>query len=141
MGAMTEDLDTCIGSVIKKLDDLGITNNTFIIYMSDNGGKSQLLKGGKTVCDEGGLRVPLIVAGPGVRSGVYCNEPVISYDIFPTLIDFVSRTGSMRVVIAQTTSFQSRMSMSSSTTTMNLVYMNWRRWLHTPIITRRAWPG
>lgn len=90
MGAMTEDLDTCIGAVIKKLDDLGIAKNTFIIYMSDNGGKSQLLKGGKTVCDEGGLRVPLIVAGPGVRSGVYCNEPVISYDIFPTLIDFVS---------------------------------------------------
>ena len=90
MGAMTEDLDTCIGAVIKKLDDLGIAKNTFIIYMSDNGGKSQLLKGGKTVCDEGGLRVPLIVAGPGVRSGVYCNEPVISYDIFPTLIDIVS---------------------------------------------------
>ncbi len=90
MGAMSEDLDTCIGAVIKKLDDLGIAKNTFIIYMSDNGGRSQLLKGGKALCDEGGLRVPLIVAGPGVRSGVYCNEPVISYDIIPTLIDFVS---------------------------------------------------
>ncbi len=90
MGAMSEDLDTCIGAVIKQLDDLGIAKNTFIIYMSDNGGRSQLLKGGKALCDEGGLRVPLIVAGPGVRSGVYCNEPVISYDIFPTLIDFVS---------------------------------------------------
>jgi hypothetical protein len=42
----------------------------------------------------------------------------------------------MRVVMAQITSFQSRTSTSSSTTTMNLVYMNWRRWLHTPIITR-----
>jgi hypothetical protein len=53
----------------------------------------------------------------------------------------VSRTGSMRVVMAQITSFQSRMSTSSSTTTMNLVYMNWRRKLHTPNITRLAWPG
>ena len=42
----------------------------------------------------------------------------------------VSRTGSIRVVMAQTTSGQSRMSTSSSVTTMNLVYMNWRRKLH-----------
>lgn len=53
----------------------------------------------------------------------------------------VSRAGSMRVVMAQITSFQSRTSTSASTTTMNLVYMNWRKWLHTPIITRRAWPA
>ena len=53
----------------------------------------------------------------------------------------VSRTGSMRVVIAQTTSFQSRGLMSSSTTTMNLVYMNWRRMLHRPNMTRLAWPA
>jgi len=39
----------------------------------------------------------------------------------------VSRAGSTRVAIAQTTSFQSRASMSSSTTMMNFVYMNWRR--------------
>ena len=90
MAAMTEDLDTCIGAVLRNLDDLGISKNTFVIYMSDNGGRSPLLKGGKTVCDEGGLRVPLIVSGPGVRRGVYSNEPVISYDLYPTLIDFVS---------------------------------------------------
>ena len=53
----------------------------------------------------------------------------------------VSRAGSQRVVMAQITSGQWRTSMSSSTTMMNLVYMNWRRWLQTPIITRRAWPG
>ncbi len=53
----------------------------------------------------------------------------------------VSRTGSMRVVMAHTTSFQSRTSTSSSVTTMNLVYMNWRRKLHRPNITRLAWPG
>ncbi|EWS59902.1 hypothetical protein Y695_04602 [Hydrogenophaga sp. T4] len=50
----------------------------------------------------------------------------------------LSRAGSMRVLMAQMTSSQLRTSMSSSTTTTNLVYMNWRRWLHTPIITRRA---
>lgn len=47
----------------------------------------------------------------------------------------------MRVVIAQITSFQSRVFTSSSTTITNFVYMNWRRNDHTPIITRFAWPG
>ena len=53
----------------------------------------------------------------------------------------VSRVASMRVVSAQITSFQSRMFTSSSTTMMNLVYMNWRRKLQMPNITRLAWPG
>ena len=53
----------------------------------------------------------------------------------------VSRTGSMRVVMAQTTSGQLRTSTSSSTTMMNLVYMNWRKKLHKPNIRRLAWPG
>ena len=53
----------------------------------------------------------------------------------------VSRAGSMRVVMAQITSFQSRAFTSSSQTITNLVYMNWRRKDHTPIITRLAWPG
>jgi len=59
--------------------------------------------------------------------------------VFSTII--VSRAGSMRVLMAQMTSGQERTSMSSSTTTMNLVYRNCRKWLHTPIITRRAWPA
>jgi hypothetical protein len=56
-------------------------------------------------------------------------------------ITVMSRAGSMRVEIAHITSFQSRASMSSSTTITHLVYMNWRRKDHTPIITRLAWPG
>ena len=53
----------------------------------------------------------------------------------------VSRAGSMRVVIAHITSFQSRAFTSSSQTITNLVYINCRRNDHTPIITRLAWPG
>ena len=53
----------------------------------------------------------------------------------------VSRAGSMRVVMAQITSFQSRTSTSSSVTMTNLVYMNWRKKDQTPNITRLAWPG
>ena len=52
-----------------------------------------------------------------------------------------SRTGSTRVASAQATSFQSRTSMSSSTTMMILVYMNWRSTDHRPNITRFACPA
>jgi arylsulfatase A len=90
MGAMTEDLDGCIGALLQKLADLGIAKNTYIIYTSDNGGRTELLKGGKALCDEGGLRVPLIVTGPGVRGGSYCHEPAVGYDLYPTIIDLVA---------------------------------------------------
>jgi arylsulfatase A len=85
--AMAEDLDTCVGAVLKDLEQLGIAKNTYIIYMSDNGGRTENLKGGKGNLWEGGIRVPLIVAGPGVRAGEYCNAPVVSYDLLPTVLD------------------------------------------------------
>ena len=90
MAARTEDLDTCVGAVLKKLDDLHIADDTLVIYMSDNGGRTEILKGGKGNLGEGGLRVPLIVRIPGLKGGTYSNEPVISYDILPTVMDFVS---------------------------------------------------
>ncbi|MEY4810183.1 MAG: Choline-sulfatase [Planctomycetota bacterium] len=85
--AMAEDLDTCVGAVLKDLEELGIAKNTYVIYMSDNGGRTENLKGGKGNLWEGGIRVPLIVAGPGVRTGEYCNAPVVSYDLLPTVLD------------------------------------------------------
>lgn len=88
MAAMAEDLDTCVGDVMKKLQELDIAENTFVIYMSDNGGRTEILKGGKGNLGEGGLRVPLIVCGPGIKGGTYCDAPVVSYDLLPTVLDF-----------------------------------------------------
>ena len=89
--AMTEDFDTCVGELMKKLEELGIANNTYVIFMSDNGGNTQnALRGGKGDCGEGGVRVPLIVRGPGIRGGVYSNEPVIGYDLLPTMLDLAA---------------------------------------------------
>jgi arylsulfatase A len=93
MAAMSEDLDTCIGQVLANVEQLGIAGNTYIIYMSDNGGRNALLQGGKTLLWEGGIRVPLIVRGPGIKGGSYCNEPVIGYDIMPTVLD-LAKAGS-----------------------------------------------
>ena len=87
MAAMLDDFDRCIGDVMKRIDSLGIAENTFVIFMSDNGGPTRFLKGGKGNLGEGGIRVPLIVKGPGINGGFYCNEPVVSYDILPTVVD------------------------------------------------------
>ncbi len=89
IAAMTEDFDTCIGEVLKKLDELGIADNTLVIYSSDNGGRTEILNGGKGDLGEGGIREPLIVCGPGIKGGTRSDIPVISYDLMATVIDFV----------------------------------------------------
>ncbi|MFN0077953.1 MAG: sulfatase-like hydrolase/transferase [Prosthecobacter sp.] len=90
MAAMTEDLDTCVGAVLKQLDELHIADNTLVIYTSDNGGRTEILNGGKGDLGEGGIREPLIVRGPGIKGGVNCTTPVTSYDIMATVLDFAS---------------------------------------------------
>jgi arylsulfatase A len=90
MASMTEDLDTCVGELLRKLDELRVAGNTIVIYTSDNGGRTGVLNGGKGDLGEGGLRVPLIVRGPGINAGTYSNEPVISYDLMATAVDFAA---------------------------------------------------
>lgn len=90
MAAMTEDLDTCVGEVLKKLDDLRIAENTIVIYTSDNGARTTLLNGGKGDLGEGGIREPMIIRGPGIKAGSHCTTPVILYDLMPTVADFAS---------------------------------------------------
>ena len=72
---MNEDMDESLGVIMETLDNLGISDNTYIFYTSDNGGEIQdgntptnnvPLRKGKTHTWEGGIRVPFIVTGPGV---------------------------------------------------------------------------
>ncbi|MEY2612337.1 MAG: hypothetical protein RL069_1149, partial [Planctomycetota bacterium] len=90
MAAMNEDLDTCIGDLVGTLRNLGVVDKTYIFYMSDNGGNTGVLKGGKSLVDEGGLRVPLIASGPGIQASTYCNEPVVGYDLLATILDIAT---------------------------------------------------
>lgn len=86
--AITEDLDAGVGLLLAGIDTLGIAENTYVIYMSDNGGggkRARPIRGGKGSLWEGGIRVPLIIRGPGVRPGTFCHVPVVGYDLFPTL--------------------------------------------------------
>ncbi|WP_442510446.1 sulfatase-like hydrolase/transferase [Novipirellula sp. SH528] len=93
--AMTEDLDTCVGAILKKIDELKIAENTIVIYMSDNGGRTDVMKGGKGNLGDGGLRVPLIIRGPGIKSGSYSGVPLISYDLTATIVDFAAPGSSL----------------------------------------------
>ena len=90
--AMTEDLDSSIGRLLAKVDELGIADNTWVIFTSDNGYHEwnegrEPLRGGKWWIWDGGLRVPLIVRGPGVAAASRCAVNVVGYDWLPTLAD------------------------------------------------------
>lgn len=98
--AMTEDLDTSIGQVLAKLDELGIAENTYVIFTSDNGHQDwnegqEPLRGGKWWIWDGGLRVPLIVRGPGVPKGSRSAVNVVGYDFMPTFADFAGATSQL----------------------------------------------
>ena len=90
--AMLEDLDTGFGMILDKLDELGISENTYVIFTSDNGGGfrgNNPLKMGKADLWEGGIRVPTIVKGPKVIPGEYCNLPIVGWDFYPTISELI----------------------------------------------------
>jgi arylsulfatase A-like enzyme len=88
--AITEDLDTGVGKVLEAIDRLGLGGTTYVIYMADNGagGGKQALNGGKGGVWEGGIRVPFIVRGPGVKANSWCHTRVVGYDLFPTFCEW-----------------------------------------------------
>ena len=91
--AMIEAMDIAIGKVLKSLDDLNITEETLVIFTSDNGpfggvGDASPLRADKGHLYEGGIRVPLIVRWPGkVEAGAVEETPVILTDLHPTILD------------------------------------------------------
>jgi arylsulfatase A-like enzyme len=114
--AMLEDLDAGIGKILDKIEALGIGDNTYVIFMSDNGAVEAVppiknkfdhpstlsfktnnypLRGGKWTLYEGGIRVPFMVIGPGVKGGTQSNIPVTGWDILPTLSDLAGNKNSL----------------------------------------------
>ena len=89
------DLDVAFGLVLKKLDELGIANNTYVIFTTDHGtpGKNPPLAGGKGTVSEGGLRVPFIMRGPGIKPGVCSHVRTIGEDLVPTMAELAHLTG------------------------------------------------
>ncbi|MEL6104727.1 MAG: sulfatase [Planctomycetota bacterium] len=93
MAAMIEAVDIGIGRIMKTIEALGQTDNTIVVFTSDNGGYGPAtsmspLKGYKGTYYEGGIREPMFVVWPGVtKPGSTCETPVINVDLYPTFCD------------------------------------------------------
>jgi arylsulfatase A-like enzyme len=98
--AMLESLDEAVGRVVAALEKHKLTDRTIIVFTSDNGGLATRegmatpatinapLREGKGWLYEGGIRVPLLVRWPGVvKAGGTSAVPVITHDLFPTLLE------------------------------------------------------
>ena len=118
LAAMLEDLDRSIGMVMDKIAQLGIEDHTYIFFMSDNGAPEFIppvrnrlghpsafaspmrnfpLRGGKWTLYEGGVRVPFIVKGPGIKSNSHCDVPVAGWDLLPTFSELAGTQHSQEV--------------------------------------------
>ena len=106
--AMVQSLDDAVGTLLDALDDAGVSENTLIVFTSDNGGNEYNviferdangkgflarptdnipLRGGKATMYEGGIRVPTVVAWPGKAKPASQSEARIqSTDLYPTLL-------------------------------------------------------
>ena len=113
---MLENVDASIGKILDKIEQLKISENTYVILMADNGAvasfppvknkfelppsnkpqtNSYPLRGGKWTLYEGGIRVPFMVIGPGIKAGSQSNIPVTGWDILPTISDLAGNTKSL----------------------------------------------
>jgi arylsulfatase A len=91
--AMMEDLDAAVGQLLDKIKALGIEKTTYVVFGSDNGhvqfneSHTHLLRGNKWWLWEMGIRVPLIVSGPGIAAGSQSSVNVVGYDFLPTFAE------------------------------------------------------
>ncbi len=100
---MIASVDESVGRVVATLDKLGLTDNTLVIFASDNGGvggyeaaglsrngvtDNAPLKGGKGMLYEGGIRVPYVFSWKGkIAPGVVNDTPIMGIDIYPTFVE------------------------------------------------------
>jgi arylsulfatase A len=110
---MINDLDARIGELLQMVQTLGIADNTYIFLMADNGAvefippvsnrldppasfdkqmRNYPLRGGKWTLYEGGIRVPFIVKGPGIKAGNQSDVAVAGWDLLPTILELAGDT-------------------------------------------------
>ncbi|MCK5731189.1 MAG: sulfatase-like hydrolase/transferase [Draconibacterium sp.] len=92
-------LDNSVGKIMNKLESHKLTDNTLIVYVSDNGGSPRTyaenfpLRGNKYILEEGGIRVPMLMSWPGkIKSGEIYDPMVSALDIFPTVHNLLGLT-------------------------------------------------
>lgn len=93
IASMLRTIDDGLGVIMKRLDELGLSENTIIIFTSDNGGEQWVtdnapLRSGKSSLYEGGIREPLIIKWSGVtKPGSTCDTPTTNVDFYPTFAE------------------------------------------------------
>jgi len=93
LAAMIESIDDGVGMIVQKLEELGVRENTIIIFTSDNGGEENVtsnapLRGGKSQLYEGGIREPMIVSWAGNLPENMTSDAVVNIlDFYPTVLD------------------------------------------------------
>ena len=96
------ELDSEVGEILKKIDDLGIADNTIVLFTSDNGaeifswpdGGNHPFRGEKGTVFEGGFRVPMLVKWPGViKPNTIVNDIMAHEDWLPTLVAAAGESG------------------------------------------------
>lgn len=110
--AMTSDVDQAIGQLLDRIEALGLLENTYVFFMSDNGGRLTMpgkksgslprnfpLHEGKGSMYEGGLRVPFMVLGPGIEAGAISRVPVTGLDLLPTMAELAGFDGVLPEVL------------------------------------------
>ena len=100
--ATIQTLDDSVGRLLRHLDTAGLRDRTIVVFTSDNGGlhmpegpharvtHNTPYRAGKGYLYEGGLRVPLIVRGPGLASNLVITSPLVNTDWLPTLLELTS---------------------------------------------------
>lgn len=102
--AMVESTDQSVGRVLEELEKQGISDNTIVVFFSDNGGYGPAtsmapLKGSKGMLYEGGIREPLIIRWPQkIKQPGKCDEPVIGTDFYPTFLEVAGAKKSSQIL-------------------------------------------
>jgi arylsulfatase A-like enzyme len=99
--SMVYAMDQNVGRLLNTLNELELDQNTVVVFTSDNGGLTteppnknrnrpptsvRPLRAGKGWLYEGGIRIPLMIKGPGISEKGTSDAPVVSQDLFPTLL-------------------------------------------------------
>lgn len=93
---LVEQMDDAVGVVLKALDEMGLAENTIVVFTSDNGGvaagdafatSNKPLRAGKGYQFEGGIRESYFIKVPGMGNGLKCTTPVTGTDFYPTLLE------------------------------------------------------
>ena len=106
---MVEEMDMTLVAILDALEAKGQLSNTYVIFTSDNGGGHSErrkvdaenrrfngpLQEGKRSIYEGGIRVPTVISGPGIKAGSQCDVPIVQWDFLSTFHDLSGSKGAM----------------------------------------------